>query len=355
MATLFNTAGFLVRSVLTEKKGYNILSSYLENKALMMSEIHEQEKKQFKQLFQKQGVDQFDLRLQVLEAFLKLEHHVTIHEIRDCLIQDGIKLDPNFISNSMELLCRFGFASRIEFQEEETLYEHRHLGLHHDHMICTKCGTILEFKDESLEKQQLRVADAYGFLMLQHKMEIYGICADCMKKRDRLVSLIKARPGEKLIVKGFEAGEKMQLRLSSMGLKTGDVIEIVSSGFGGQMVIASGENRLVLGRGMAEKIKVQTHGEHLVSDAFTADPGSRPVLLSQMKAGQEGIIRKVSGEGVLKRRLLEMGINRGSLIYVEKYAPLKDPVELVVKGYHISLRVEEAANILVENVKTKKR
>ena len=50
-----------------------------------------------------------------------------------------------------------------------------------------------------------------------------------------------------------------------------------------------------------------------------------------------------------------MGINRGSEIYVEKYAPLKDPIELVIKGYHISLRVEEAANILVENVEFKKK
>jgi Fur family ferric uptake transcriptional regulator len=46
-----------------------------------------------------------------------------------------------------------------------------------------------------------------------------------------------------------------------------------------------------------------------------------------------------------------MGILKGSEIYVEKYAPLKDPIELIVKGYHISLRVEEAAQIIVEHVK----
>jgi len=76
---------------------------------------------------------------------------------------------------------------------------------------------------------------------------------------------------------------------------------------------------------------------------------------NQMKAGQGGTIVKVSGASVLRRRLLEMGINRGTHVYVEKYAPLKDPLELVVKGYHISLRVEEAANILVENVRAQKR
>ncbi len=324
-----------------------------------MIDTHEQEKKQFRRLFQQQGVDQFNLKFQVLEAFLKLEHHVTIKDIQLQLKGDGIKLDEGFIFNSMELLCRFGFASKIEFDDKETQYEHRHIGLHHDHMVCTKCGSILEFKDEAIEKQQLKVADAYGFHMLQHKMEIYGICSKCMEHRNELVQLHKAKQGEKLIVKEFEAGKNMQLRISSMGLRIGDLIEVVSSGFGGQVVIAAGENRLVLGKGMAEKIMVQSfdQGELIRPDGNREDKESfaPPLLLSQLKTGQEGIIRKVSGESFLRRRLLEMGINRGSMIYVEKYAPLKDPIEFVIKGYHISLRVEEAANILVENVRFRKR
>ncbi|MBU1196283.1 MAG: FeoA domain-containing protein [Proteobacteria bacterium] len=324
-----------------------------------MTDTHEQEKKQFKRLFAQQGVDQFDMRLMVLDAFLKLEHHVTIQEIMEQLAQDGNQLSEEFVLNSMELLCRFGFANKNEFDVNKTQYEHRHLGLHHDHMVCTKCGTILEFKDEAIEKQQLKVADAYGFHMLQHKMEIYGICSACMEDRRVLVPLHKARPGEKLIVKDFSAGQNMQSRVSSMGLRIGDTIEVVSSGFGGQVVIAAGENRLVLGKGMAEKISVQPLDPvsilTLEKDQDVEETVDVPIPLKHMKKGQEGIIRKVSGEGVFRRRLLEMGINRGSKIYVEKYAPLKDPIELVIKGFHISLRVEEAANILVENVKYKKR
>ena len=72
------------------------------------------------------------------------------------------------------------------------------------------------------------------------------------------------------------------------------------------------------------------------------------MLLSEMKEGQTGIIVRVAGNGALRRRVLEMGLTRGSEIYVEKYAPMKDPLELIIKGYHISLRVEEAANITVD-------
>ena len=326
-----------------------------------MINTHEQEKRQFKRLFQQQGVDRFDKRFQVLDAFLKLEHHVTQKDISLQLKNDGIYLDDEFVVSSMEHLCRFGFANRVEFdQRGEILYEHRHLGVHHDHMICTKCGSILEFRDEALETLQRRVAEAYGFHMLQHKMEIYGLCSQCMAHRNRLVPLHKAKPGEKLIVKELEAGKKMQLRISSMGLKIGDLIEIVSNGLGGQVVIAVGENRLVIGTGMAQKIwvrsiaKMQEQGIDSPLE-LKENLDSSPMKLSQMKAGQEGIIARVSGESVLRRRLLEMGINRGTKIYVEKYAPLKDPLELVVKGYHISLRVGEAANIVVEHVISKKR
>jgi Fe2+ transport system protein FeoA len=72
------------------------------------------------------------------------------------------------------------------------------------------------------------------------------------------------------------------------------------------------------------------------------------MLLSEMKEGERGVIVRVAGNGALRRRILEMGMTKGTTIYVEKYAPLKDPVELIVKGFHISLRVEEAAQITVE-------
>ena len=74
------------------------------------------------------------------------------------------------------------------------------------------------------------------------------------------------------------------------------------------------------------------------------------MLLSEMKEGQTGTIVHVGGNGALRRRVLEMGLTKGTEIYVEKYAPLKDPLELIIKGYHISLRVEEAANITVDRL-----
>ena len=73
--------------------------------------------------------------------------------------------------------------------------------------------------------------------------------------------------------------------------------------------------------------------------------------LSEMKEGQSATIVHIGGNGNLRRRILEMGILKGAEIYIEKYAPLRDPLELIVKGYHVSLRVKEASQVEVNNVR----
>jgi Fe2+ transport system protein FeoA len=70
--------------------------------------------------------------------------------------------------------------------------------------------------------------------------------------------------------------------------------------------------------------------------------------LSALRVGQRGRVARVEAEDGIHRRLLEMGFVRGESVSVEKLAPLGDPMELAVKGYHLSLRREESACIFVE-------
>ena len=71
-------------------------------------------------------------------------------------------------------------------------------------------------------------------------------------------------------------------------------------------------------------------------------------LLKELKPGEKGKVTKISGIGPIHRRILDMGVVKNTEIEVERVAPLGDPVEVKVKGYHLSLRKEEAANIFVE-------
>jgi Fe2+ transport system protein FeoA len=76
------------------------------------------------------------------------------------------------------------------------------------------------------------------------------------------------------------------------------------------------------------------------------------MVLSDLKEGQWAVIERIGGSGALRRRILEMGIIKGVRVYVEKYAPLRDPMELIVKGSHVSLRVEEASQISIVGTDT---
>lgn len=72
------------------------------------------------------------------------------------------------------------------------------------------------------------------------------------------------------------------------------------------------------------------------------------MFLNELRQGTSGVISRVGGDMRLRRRLMEMGLTCGTPFHIEKYAPLKDPMELVIKGMHVSLRVAEAAIIAVD-------
>ncbi|MCI9405471.1 MAG: ferrous iron transport protein A [Oscillospiraceae bacterium] len=70
--------------------------------------------------------------------------------------------------------------------------------------------------------------------------------------------------------------------------------------------------------------------------------------LKQIKCGQTVTVARLDGEGALKRRIMDMGITKGTAVYVRKVAPLGDPVEITVRGCELSIRKSDAENILVE-------
>ncbi|WP_297210754.1 MULTISPECIES: FeoA family protein [Thermodesulfovibrio] len=70
--------------------------------------------------------------------------------------------------------------------------------------------------------------------------------------------------------------------------------------------------------------------------------------LSELKVGQTAKILSLSSKGAIKRRLMDMGVLSGEILRIEKVAPLGDPIDIVIKNYHLSLRKNEADEIEVE-------
>lgn len=80
--------------------------------------------------------------------------------------------------------------------------------------------------------------------------------------------------------------------------------------------------------------------------------GERDLMatLKEVKVGQSATVAKLTGTGALKRRIMDMGLTKGTRVYVSKVAPLGDPIELTVRGYELSVRRDEAANVEVVDV-----
>ena len=70
--------------------------------------------------------------------------------------------------------------------------------------------------------------------------------------------------------------------------------------------------------------------------------------LDEFKIGETGLIKKVEGEGHLRRRLFDMGVTPGATVYLRKKAPLGDPLEVTIRGYELTLRKSEACLVILE-------
>ncbi len=109
---------------------------------------------QYRDIFIQDGLGRVEDRMEVLDAFLGLDTHVTAHEMSDLLRERGRPMAEDYVRSVLRLLCNYGLAVKREFQGRDTTYEHVHLGQHHDHLLCVKCGAIQEFTDQHIEDRQ---------------------------------------------------------------------------------------------------------------------------------------------------------------------------------------------------------
>jgi len=211
---------------------------------------------EFKDVFSEDGLGDSIERFKLLELFLDSENHLTLNKIYEMSQAAGLFVTPEKISSYMDIFSRYGLAKKIENKDGKMLFEHLHLGTHHDHMICVNCGKILEFENTKIENLQLSVANSHNFLPLKHNLTMYGLCDKCQGDRGKSIRLCDAKPGEKVTIDFFEGGHRMKNRILSMGLSIGKKIEVINAGQPGPTIIAVDGSRIALGFRLARKVRV---------------------------------------------------------------------------------------------------
>lgn len=234
---------------------------------MAVEKIHDEKKErdeiidEFKNVFSEDGLGDSIERFKLLELFLDSENHMTLNKIYEMSQAAGLFITPEKISSYMDIFVRYGLAKKIESSDETTLYEHLHLGTHHDHMICVNCGRILEFENTQIEDLQISVANSHNFLPLKHNLTMYGLCDKCRGDRGKSIRLCDANSGEKVTIERYQGGHRMKNRLLSMGLNPGKKVEVINAGGNGPTILAIDGSRLAIGRNLSNKVMVSVNNK----------------------------------------------------------------------------------------------
>ncbi len=118
----------------------------------------------------------------IVEVFLRAEGHVSVDELWQRVRAADPRVAQATVYRAMRLLVEAGLAIARQFGDGQARYEVIDLRrAHHDHLICTQCGAIVEFVDERIESLQEEVAERHQFTVTRHRLELYGRCPACRR------------------------------------------------------------------------------------------------------------------------------------------------------------------------------
>lgn len=135
----------------------------------------------FTKFLSEQGLRMTTQRELILKTFNKQKKHVTAEQLYDVLKKLDSSIGHATVYRTLKLLTEAGIARELNFGEGSVRYEPNFDREHHDHLVCVKCGEHIEFLDEEIEQLQKRIVEKYGYELVDHSMNLYGVCPKCRK------------------------------------------------------------------------------------------------------------------------------------------------------------------------------
>ncbi len=118
----------------------------------------------------------------IIDTFFQVDGHLSVEDVWEKVRALDRRVSVATVYRTMKLLSESGLAHARNFGDGQTRYEAAVGREHHDHLICTRCGTIVEFENDQIERLQAAVARRHGFVVSSHKMELYGLCKSCQRE-----------------------------------------------------------------------------------------------------------------------------------------------------------------------------
>lgn len=127
------------------------------------------------------GLKQTGQRDTILRTFLETRDHLSTDELHRLVQKKDSGIGYTTVYRTLKLLAECGLASEVAFHDGIARYEHQYNRRSHHHMVCTGCGSSVEFFSHEVDHLEQEIGRRYHYLTTRHTFQIYGICEDCRK------------------------------------------------------------------------------------------------------------------------------------------------------------------------------
>jgi Fur family ferric uptake transcriptional regulator len=140
---------------------------------------HQEERRSFSEFLKRRGLKTTRERTALFDEIFSTHRHFDAEDLVLRMRERGTKISRATVYRTLELLVDCGLVGRVRLNEEKYRYERLRKGEHHDHLVCTSCGKVIEFVDRAIERRQEAICKANDFVSLSHSHWIRGLCASC--------------------------------------------------------------------------------------------------------------------------------------------------------------------------------
>jgi Fur family ferric uptake transcriptional regulator len=147
--------------------------------------VVQREVNRFQNFLQGQGLKLTTERASLVREIFSTHYHFEADELLFKMKDKNVKISRATVYRTLELLVKSGMVRRVHLGEDHYHYEHISGNSHHDHLICTTCGSVIEFHDPLIEVRQLEICDRKKFTPTFHNLQILGVCDSCRRKGEQ--------------------------------------------------------------------------------------------------------------------------------------------------------------------------
>jgi Fur family ferric uptake transcriptional regulator len=130
------------------------------------------------------GLKQTAQRDTILRTFLETREHLSTDELHRLVKKKDPRIGYTTVYRTLKLLAECRLASEVAFHDGIARYEHQYNRRSHHHMVCTGCGSSVEFFSNEVDKLERDIGRKYHYMTTRHSFQIYGVCEDCRKKKN---------------------------------------------------------------------------------------------------------------------------------------------------------------------------